>query len=247
MNRLGFDYNRDAFLARIGTLALKHDRARALFFSEKLRADFVFDTAALEGNPFTFPEVKTLIEGVTVGGRNQSDAEQVSNINDALSWVIDRVRADALVLDRESLCRINEIVARNASLEWGAFRTGGVTIAGTAYLPPRATDLPSIFSMGAAHILSLSEPIERACVLFLFGSLRQFFYDGNRRSARMLASGLLLMDGLPVLQIRATSQRMYNEVMTRFYDTQQADEALQWLLAIYSKQLQESGFVNEAG
>ena len=101
--------------------------------------------------------------------------------------------------------------------------------------------------MGAAHILSLSEPIERACVLFLFGSLRQFFYDGNKRSARMLASGLLLMDGLPVLQIRATSQRMYNEVMTHFYDTQQADEALQWLLAIYSKQLRESGFVNEAG
>lgn len=101
--------------------------ARALFFSEKLRADFVFDTAALEGNPFTFPEVKTLIEGVTVGGRKQSDAEQVSNINDALSWVIDRVRADALVLDRE--CYVGSMrslhamrLLRGARLERAASR-----------------------------------------------------------------------------------------------------------------------------
>ena len=239
---LGFGYDGEAFNARVSALAIKHDRARALFFAEKLRADFVFDTAALEGNPFTFPEVKTLIEGVTVGGRKHADAEQVSNINDALSWVIERVKTNALVVDSETLCEINGIVARNESLEWGVFRSGGVTIAGTNYVPPPANDLVDIFAKGVSLINRIGNAIERACVLFLWGSLRQFFYDGNKRSARLLASGVLLTDGLPVLQIRATSQRTYNEVMTRFYDLQNADEALAWLLTIYVEQLRQSGF-----
>ena len=30
--------------------------------------EYVWDAGVLEGNPFTFPVVKTLLEGVTVGG-----------------------------------------------------------------------------------------------------------------------------------------------------------------------------------
>ncbi len=45
------------------------DRDRAVFRVRKTLENFVYDTVVLEGNPLTFPEVKTLMDGVTVGGR----------------------------------------------------------------------------------------------------------------------------------------------------------------------------------
>lgn len=48
--------------------------------------EYIFDTAQLEHNPLTFPEVKTLIDGITVGGHKISDVEQVINIQKA--WLL---------------------------------------------------------------------------------------------------------------------------------------------------------------
>jgi len=72
---------------------------------------------------------------------------------------------------------------------------------------------------------------------FLWGSINQFFYDGNKRTSRFLANGTLLSAGLPPLTIQAKDQLIYNQVMTRFYDTQDGTQALQWLLTYYSERL----------
>ena len=73
---------------------------RALFRANKVLAGIVHDTVALEGNPFTFAEVKTLLEGVTVGGHKVEDADQV--VNQAASWrlLFDLVRSRRCGLDR---------------------------------------------------------------------------------------------------------------------------------------------------
>jgi hypothetical protein len=38
----------------------------------------------LEDNPFTFPEVKTLLDGVIIGGQKISDQEQILNLAESL-------------------------------------------------------------------------------------------------------------------------------------------------------------------
>jgi hypothetical protein len=53
--------------------------------------EYVWDAGVLEGNPFTFPEVKTLLEGVTVGGRKLSDQEQILNLAESSKHVMDLV------------------------------------------------------------------------------------------------------------------------------------------------------------
>ncbi len=37
----------------------------------------------LEGNPFTYPEVQTLLEGITVGGRRLSDERQILSLSES--------------------------------------------------------------------------------------------------------------------------------------------------------------------
>ena len=51
--------------------------------AKKMLPEYIFDTAQMENNPITFPEVKTLMDGVTIGGHKISDVEQVISIKKA--------------------------------------------------------------------------------------------------------------------------------------------------------------------
>jgi len=223
-------------------LAFTADQRRAFYIAERMRPDFVYHTAALEGNPFTFPEVKTLLDGITVGGHKLSDAEQVMNLNRALSHVVQLVKTGRFHIDAATACAIQGIVARDEALTWGEFRDGAAYIAGTQYVPPPADQLPVIFDRGQAAINAEPDPVLRAFLVFLWGSLNQFFYDGNKRTSRFLAIGTLLTAGLPPLMILATDQLAYNQIMTRFYDSQDGTEALTWLYDYYRERIAGLGF-----
>ena len=66
--KLGFEWDRNAVSAGSSTSV-----ERAAFRYKQSLTEFVYDASALEGNPFTDPEVQTLMDGVTVGGRKLSD------------------------------------------------------------------------------------------------------------------------------------------------------------------------------
>jgi Fic family protein len=237
-----FLYRNGDIQAARDRLNLVPDQRRALFFAEKSRVDFVYNTVALEGNPITFSEVKTLLEGVTVGGRKLSDAEQVLNLNRALSHVITLVKTKNFRIDASTACAIQGIVAREEALEWGIFRSGYVGIEGTEYRPPEANELPKVFANGESVINAIEDPIFRAFMTFLWGSLNQFFYDGNKRTSRFLANGTLMTAGFPPIMILAKDQLAYHQVMTRFCDTQEATEALNWLYDYYRERITGFGF-----
>jgi len=59
---LGFSWDR-GFVPR----ELPHASVeRAAFRFARMLPEYVWDAGVLEGNPFTFPEVKTLLDGVTI-------------------------------------------------------------------------------------------------------------------------------------------------------------------------------------
>ena len=63
-SQLNFGYDSAVISSLQANLKLQPDKRRAVFLAEKMRVDFVFHTAALEGNPITFPEVQTLLDGI---------------------------------------------------------------------------------------------------------------------------------------------------------------------------------------
>ena len=71
---LGFEFDAPSIVTDA-----EPDRDRALFRVRKVLEGVVYDTVALEGNPFTFSELKTLMDGITVGGHRVEDAAQVEN------------------------------------------------------------------------------------------------------------------------------------------------------------------------
>ncbi len=58
----------------------KIGQAKAVLIANKMFAGVVSDIAHLEGNPYSFPEVQTLLDGVTVGGHLSSDQAHVLSV-----------------------------------------------------------------------------------------------------------------------------------------------------------------------
>ncbi len=241
---LGFSWERSAVHAGVSASV-----ERVVFRYKQSLAQFVFDASALEGNPFTYPEVKTLMDGVTVGGHKISDQQQVLNLVAAAEALFRLVKADTFSLDKTTFDRLHGLVAREKALEWGHFRGEGEESSLTpsvalgekgGYTPaltePGGTNLQRIFSVGIDALnLAVTEPQERAMALFLFGALQQFYFDGNKRTARFMMNGILMSHGMDAISVPAVRDREFNEKMVRFYLTKDATEMMHFLIACQSK------------
>jgi hypothetical protein len=86
---LGFQWNRDSVPREIPRASLE----RVVFRFHRMLPEYVWDVGVLEGNPFTFPEVKTPLEGVTVGGRKHFDQEQILNLAESSKHLAVLVKA----------------------------------------------------------------------------------------------------------------------------------------------------------
>jgi Fic family protein len=235
---LGFHWDR----AGVPVTAPTHAIERVCFRFHRMLPEFVWDAGVLEGNPFTFPEVKTLLDGVTVGGRKISDQEQILNLAASSKRLLALVRTGRFELTKATFTELHAIVARNEALEWGLFRgEGGETnytpdVALGEYgrhtpLPtlPGAPELNRVFREGVAA-LNECPPFEKALAFFLFGALQQFFFDGNKRTSRLMMNGILMSSGIDAISVPAARAQEFNEKMVRFYIDRDASEMIGFLV-----------------
>ena len=220
-----FEYN-----YKISNKKFKTNKAKAIMMAKRMLPEYVFDTAKLENNPITFPEVQTLMDGITIGGHRINDVEQILNIKEAWHCVLSDIADNTFFVAKNYFHKINKIIARNEAIYAGIFRNGSVGISGTSnYKSPNFEDLDKIFTFELPTIMAAFQPIEQAIRLFLWGSLNQFYWDGNKRTARLIANGILLDAGIGVLNIGSNDILEFNTLMVNFYDTLNADEIVKFL------------------
>ena len=240
---LGFNWNRLKTPDAIST----HSIERVTFRFHQMLSVFVWDASVLEGNPFTYPEVKTLLDGVSVGGRKISDQEQVLNLAESSKHLLALVKASKFKLDKATFTELHSLVARNEALEWGNFRGEGKEISYTPdvalgeqgrYTPlptlTGAPDLNRVFLQGVEELnKQVSHPFEKALAFFLFGALQQFFFDGNKRTSRFMMNGILMSAGIDAISIPAAKVQEFNEKMVRFYLNKDATEMMEFMVGCY--------------
>ncbi len=237
---LGFRWDRDWVPRELPRASLE----RTVFRFSRMLPEYVWDAGVLEGNPFTFPEVKTLLEGVTVGGRKLSDQEQILNLAESSKYLVELVKSQQFTLNKPTFCALHARVARNEALEWGHFRGEG---AETEYTPdvalgergrltplvtePGAPRLNEVFASGIRALKQeVPNPFERATAFFLFGSLQQFFFDGNKRTSRFMMNGILMTEGIDALSIPAVRAAEFNSRMVDFYAARDATGMMAFVL-----------------
>lgn len=196
---------------------IKPNKPKALMLAQREVATFIYDAVQLEGINFTLPEIQTLMEGVTVGGHALSDQQIAVNQSNAWKQLFCWIKQDEFVVSAQKACQLHGIAGKEEALEWGQFRSGGVTIAGTDYMPPKAAELGLLFDKMVADMALIEDIYDQAIHLFLTMARCQFFYDVNKRMGRFMMNGLLLSHGYPAINLPVARKQQFNELMLVFY------------------------------
>lgn len=198
---------------------IKPNRDKALMLAKREIGVLVYDSVLLEGINFTLPEINTLLDGVTVGGHKLSDQQIAINQGNAWRYLFSAVKTGEFRLSLDFLYALHSISAKEEALEWGCFRSGGVTIAGAEYMPPKASELQAKFAELLASVECFDDIYDKAIHVFLMMARTQFFYDVNKRTGRLMMNGILLDAGYPAINLPAKRKLEFNELMMRFYES----------------------------
>lgn len=191
-----------------------------IFLAKKKLDENVYCGMKMENRAVTFPQTKTILNGVNVPNVQLDDIQAILNMRDAWRYLLSTVNDPASL---SYLCKLNEYIARNEALEWGKLRTGAVAISGTEYIPP----VPSENAVQAdlnALLQSDNTVTEKALNAFLWGARGQFFWDGNKRTSLMLANKILIEAGAGMLTITDKHMEAFNALLLNYYDTGKGEE-----------------------
>lgn len=191
-----------------------------LFLAKKKWDENVYCGMKMENRAVTFPQTKTILEGVNVPGVQLDDIQAILNMRDAWKYLLNTINEP---LTFSYWCKLNEYIARNEALEWGKLRTGNVGISGTDYMPPIPQKQDT--ERGLLDILQDdTTATEQALNAFAWGTRGQFFWDGNKRTSLMLANKILIMAGAGILTITDKYIEKFNTVLLDYYNTGDSDE-----------------------
>lgn len=185
-----------------------------IFLAKRNLVDNIYANARMEGINITFPQTKTILEGVNVPNLKIDEIQCVLNLRDAWKFVIANIDEE---FNLEFICKINEYVARNESLEWGKLRTGRVEITGTEYIP-EVPDKNKV-EKEINDILKIENATKRAITYMLYGMRSQLFWDGNKRTSTIAANKIMISNGAGIIKVPDNKLEEFNKLLTEFYNT----------------------------
>ena len=192
---------------------------QSLFLAKKKWDENVYCGMRMENRNITFPQTKTILQGVNVPNVQLDDIQAVLNMRDAWRFML-ATMSDSL--NFEYWCKLNEYIARNEAPEWGKLRTGSVGISGTDYLPPVPAEDQTRAELNA--ILSAdTTATTKALEAFVWGTRGQFFWDGNKRTSMTLANKILISAGTGFLTITDRYMEQFNTLLVDYYNTGESE------------------------
>lgn len=185
-----------------------------VFLAKRNIIDNIYSNARMEGLNITFPQTQTILEGVNVPNLKIDEIQVILNLRDAWNYVINNINEK---MDLKFICKINEFVARNESIEWGALRKGIVEITGTKYVPEIPN--PNKVKEEIEEILKIENETERAIEYMLFGMRKQLFWDGNKRTSTIVANKIMIENGAGIIKVSDEHLEEFNRLLSEFYTT----------------------------
>ena len=195
-----------------------------IFLAKKVLVSNIYNSARLEGINTTYPDTKTILEGVNVPSLRLDEINCILNLRDAWNFTLSNIDTD-ITLD--FICKVNSFVSRNESLEWGVLRTGKVGINGVDYIPdiPNREDVITNIN----ELLKEENITSRSLNLMLYLMRSQIFWDGNKRTAILVANKLLISNGCGIISVKEEDINEFNRLLTEYYNTGNKDKIISFL------------------
>ncbi len=237
---LGFRWDRSRLPKIVPALSVD----LACFKLHKSLSQFVWEATLLEGLSFTFSEVQTLLDGVTVAGHSIANQAQVLRLATCTKRLLAMVRGGQFKLTQSVFAELHRLVSERRSQVSRAFRDEQNQPNSTSNLAvePRLAALTSsmlvgtegmdrLFNEGVAALKTCSS-FERAVGFYLFGSLHRFFDGENQLTSRFMMNGVLLSRGVEAISIPTADIERFTEIVRRFHQSKDGSEMMLFLAGL---------------
>lgn len=185
---------------------------------ERLVIELSWKSSKIEGNTYTLLDTEKLIlENKEAPGHSKEETQMILNHKDAFNY-IHQNSSQFKTLTQKNLNDIHSILIKKLNVNSG-LRTKPVGITGSIYRP-----LDNIYQITEAvknleaAVSQIETPYAKALIALLGISYIQPFEDGNKRTSRLMANGLLMAQSLAPLSYRSVDENEYRSAMLVFYE-----------------------------
>ena len=202
----------------------KLTKEQNIFLAKKVLVANIYNSARLEGINTTYPDTKTILDGVNVPSLKLDEINCILNLRDAWNFVLKNIESS---IDLDFICKVNAFVSRNESLEWGKLRNGKVGINGVDYISkiPVKQEVETEIS----KILLEENALEKAIKLMFYLMRSQIFWDGNKRTSMIVANKIMIENGCGIITIKEEYISEFNKLLTDFYNTNDMTKIMQFI------------------
>lgn len=202
----------------------KLTKEQNIFLAKKVLVANIYNSARLEGINTTYPDTKTILDGVNVPSLKLDEINCILNLRDAWNFVLKNIESS---IDLDFICQVNAFVSRNESLEWGKLRNGKVGINGVDYISkiPVKQEVETEIS----KILLEENALEKAIKLMFYLMRSQIFWDGNKRTSMIVANKIMIENGCGIITIKEEYISEFNKLLTDFYNTNDMTKIMRFI------------------
>lgn len=196
--------------------------------------------------------MQTLLDGVTVGGHTLADQQLVLGLADAAKTMLAAVADGTFRLDKPTTDDLHRRIATGQGGEAGHFRGesraagGEIVRLGEAgfYDAPAAGDgganLRRLFSEGVDYLLGdVADPGLQGLLYVPLAIRAQFYFDGNKRTARWMMNGHLMLHGFEPIGVPVSRRQEWNTHLVTLFTQADATDILRLLSDCQFSRLEE--------
>lgn len=185
---------------------------------ERLAIDLSWKSSQIEGNTYTLLETELLLkEKLTAKGKPKDDAVMLLNHKEAIDFLIEN-KNYLTPLKISKIEDLHSILVKELGINKN-IRKRKVGISGTNYQPlDNDFQIKEALEMMCNLINEKKEIFEKALLVLLLISYIQPFYDGNKRTARIISNAILIDAGYCPISFRTVDSLDYKMAMLLFYE-----------------------------
>lgn len=183
-------------------------------FAKRQIVDSIYKEARVEGINVTFPETQQIYDGFLVSSLSYEDTTKIINLKHAWFFVFDSLEYP---FDLRYMRHINAIIETNLIRNAGVVRNISVRISGTDWIPEIPS--PEKINREINRIRQIENPTDRSLELMLSVMRGQYFEDGNKRTAQLVANHEMISNGCGIISVPVDLKTEFSSLLVDYYES----------------------------
>jgi Fic family protein len=186
---------------------------------EYLTIELSWKSSALEGNTYTLLDTQLLLlEGIKAKDKTEFETQMILNHKSAISFIVENRNLFEQDIKFSTLEELHRIISQNLGIDSG-LRKKIIRISASNYRPLSNYHQLKEHAESVLGIISnINNPVLRALIALALVPYLQTFEDGNKRTGRMLANGILIHSISRGFSLRRLTARQLALAYLSFYE-----------------------------